>query len=217
VSEIQYGFSTVICSHRGQLWGISRAKGSKAFTAYAIASAKDHIPEMENAARLTLDHPMTFEILGEGLQLFEGWALHILVNYHKRCRDNLVTCVDSFLKVHPSGVWVDNHEVIPARGWGTYRQYTIPRWLNQLILQNKNDLRFQKFTCPLDTYSRIHREYVMALQDHEACDFCLGVVKRHGPTFCMELENKLVQALDKVTYSLYFFACFFGYHEIYFS
>jgi hypothetical protein len=51
----------------------------------------------------------------------------------------------------------------------------------------------------------------MALQDHEACDFCSGVDKRHGPTFCTELENKLVQALNKVTYSLYFF----GYHKIY--
>ncbi len=30
---------------------------------------------MENAARQKLDHSMTFEILGEGLRLFEGWAL----------------------------------------------------------------------------------------------------------------------------------------------
>jgi hypothetical protein len=56
-------------------------KGAEAFPAYAITSAKDLIPEMENAVRLTLDHPMTFEILGEGLRLFEGWALRDLVNY----------------------------------------------------------------------------------------------------------------------------------------
>jgi hypothetical protein len=47
-------------------------KGAEAFTAYAIASAKGLTPEMENAAHLTLDHPMTFESLGEGLRLFEG-------------------------------------------------------------------------------------------------------------------------------------------------
>ena len=54
-------------------------KGAEALPAYAIASAKDLIPEMENAARMTLDHPMTFEILGEGLRLFEGWTLRDLV------------------------------------------------------------------------------------------------------------------------------------------
>jgi len=43
--------------------GSSRAKGAEAFGAYAIASAKGLIPEMENAARLTMDHPMTFEVL----------------------------------------------------------------------------------------------------------------------------------------------------------
>ena len=39
--------------------------GAGAFSAYAIASAKGLIPEMEYAARLTLNHPMTFEILAE--------------------------------------------------------------------------------------------------------------------------------------------------------
>ncbi|KAF8472352.1 hypothetical protein DFH94DRAFT_766325 [Russula ochroleuca] len=41
--------------------------GIEAFSAYAIASGKGLIPEMENAARQTLDYPVTFEILGEGL------------------------------------------------------------------------------------------------------------------------------------------------------
>jgi hypothetical protein len=59
-------------------------KGTEAFAAYAIASAKGLIPEMEYAARLTLNYPMTFENLGEGLRLFEGSALHDLVNFRKR-------------------------------------------------------------------------------------------------------------------------------------
>jgi hypothetical protein len=33
------------------------SKGDEAFAAYAIASAKDFIPEMETAARLTLNLP----------------------------------------------------------------------------------------------------------------------------------------------------------------
>jgi hypothetical protein len=62
-------------------------KGAEAFAAYAIASAKGLIPEMENAARLTLNHPMTFENLGEGLRLFEGSALRDLAGFRKRDRE----------------------------------------------------------------------------------------------------------------------------------
>ena len=71
-------------------------KRVEAFSAYAIASGKGLIPEMENAARQTLDHPMTFEVLGEELRLFEGWALRDLARFRKRCRDNPVACFESF-------------------------------------------------------------------------------------------------------------------------
>ncbi|KAH8982096.1 hypothetical protein EDB92DRAFT_2072477 [Lactarius akahatsu] len=54
---------------------------TEAFRAYAIASNMGLIPEMENAARLTLGHPMTFESLGEGLRSFKGRALYDLVRY----------------------------------------------------------------------------------------------------------------------------------------
>ncbi|KAH9989324.1 hypothetical protein BJV77DRAFT_948568, partial [Russula vinacea] len=37
-------------------------KGAEAFRAYAIASTKGLIPEMEDAARQTLEYPMTFEV-----------------------------------------------------------------------------------------------------------------------------------------------------------
>jgi hypothetical protein len=59
-------------------------KGTEAFAAYAIARAKGLIPEMEHAARLTLNYPMTFEKLGEGLRLFEGSALRDLASFRKR-------------------------------------------------------------------------------------------------------------------------------------
>jgi hypothetical protein len=64
-------------------------KGAEAFSAYAIAAAKGLIPEMENAAHLTLFQPMTFETLGEGLRLFQGWALHDLVDFRKRLIGNI--------------------------------------------------------------------------------------------------------------------------------
>ncbi|KAH9976410.1 hypothetical protein BGW80DRAFT_1203399, partial [Lactifluus volemus] len=58
--------------------------GSGVFRAYAMASSKRLVPEMENAARLTLDYPMTFECLGDDLGLFDSRALRDLVNYRRR-------------------------------------------------------------------------------------------------------------------------------------
>ena len=53
----------------------------EAFSAYAIASSMGLVPEAEDAARLTLGLPMTFESLGEGLRLFKGRALYDLIRY----------------------------------------------------------------------------------------------------------------------------------------
>ena len=58
-------------------------KGAEAFLAYAIASGKGLVPEMEKAARQSLSHPLSFEILGEELRLLEGWALCDLVCFCK--------------------------------------------------------------------------------------------------------------------------------------
>jgi hypothetical protein len=104
-------------------------KGAEVFAAYAIASAKDLIPEMENAASLTLNHPMSFEFLGETLRFFEGWALRDLVNFRKRCGDNpqVVTCLDS-------------DSFFPNRPRPRLR------WENQLVLRPQNDLKLQMFT-----------------------------------------------------------------------
>ena len=177
-------------------------KGAEAFTAYAIASAKELTLEMENAARLTLDHPMTFETLGEGLRLFEGWALRALVSFRRRCRDNLVTCLDPFSKPSgPSSVWIGCPEVMPANPPPKSR--VLPKWLNQLLTRNQNDLKVQNFTDPLDIQSRIRGKYLKTLQSHLDCKFCLGVHASKGLSFCAELENKLAQARDKVTHFLY--------------
>ena len=54
---------------------------AEGFSAYAIASGMGLVPEAEDAARLTLGQPMTFESLGEGLRLFKGQALCDLIRY----------------------------------------------------------------------------------------------------------------------------------------
>ena len=183
-------------------------KGAEAFPAYAIASAKSLIPEMERAARLTLDHQMTFETLGEGLRLFEGWALRDLIGFRKRCRDNLIACIDSFLDVQPSGpssIWVGCPEVLLLTPIQLYlrRPRALPRWLNELLSRIQGDLK-RKITCPFDIHSRIRQEYLAAFQFHSTCYFCSATNGKKGSAYCAELENKLAQAINEVSYSLYY-------------
>ena len=73
-----------------------------AFRSYAVSSSSGLTPEMDMAARLTLDQPMTFELLGDELRLFEGWALRELVSFREQCRHNLTSCFESFLDVNIS-------------------------------------------------------------------------------------------------------------------
>ncbi|KAH9069795.1 hypothetical protein EDB83DRAFT_405736, partial [Lactarius deliciosus] len=56
---------------------------AEAFRACAIAGSMGLAPELENAARLTLGRPMTFESLGDQLRSFKGRALCDLVRYRK--------------------------------------------------------------------------------------------------------------------------------------
>jgi predicted nucleic acid-binding Zn ribbon protein len=198
----KYEFASVQSSIRAKvkLGEFPVPRGVEAFSAYAIASGKGLIPEMENAARQTLDHPMTFEVLGEGLGLFEGWALRDLVNFRRRCVDNLVACLDLFLEALPPG---------PSSAWvgcpesGSRRRRVLPKWLDQLLIQSQNDLKLQKFTDPLVIHLGIRGEYLKSLQTHLHCEVCLEALLTRCSTFCTELENKLEQARDKVTHSFY--------------
>jgi hypothetical protein len=175
-------------------------EGAEAFAAYAIASAKGLIPEMENAARQCLDQPMRFEILGERLRLFEGSALRDLVNFRKRCSDNLIACFDLFLEVDPLGpssIWIGCPEVMPS---GPQQSPVLPKWLYQLLSVSKANLKLRNFTDPLAKYSvsSIHRGYTAKLGEHKTCVFCSVVHTSNGFTFCEDLANKLVQARNKV-------------------
>ena len=112
----KYGMAVIQSSIRAEvIRGTFPAPvGTEAFRAYAIASDLGLGPEMESAARLTLCYPMTFESLGEALQSFKGRVLCDLVCYRKRCRDNLVLCLDSFLDVDSRWeIW----EGCDGQGW----------------------------------------------------------------------------------------------------
>jgi len=173
--------------------------GTELFRAYAIAGGKGLIPEMEKAARLTLDHPMTFETLGEALRLFDGCALRDLARFRRCCRDNLVMCLKSFLEIQGTGAsGIGYGSGCPC---GSSSSLWELNWLRQVISRYK-DSKKQLFTDPLPTSSNIRGEYLKAIPSYAnsmQCSYCGHVrVGTHNPPFGAELESKLAQALDKV-------------------
>ena len=143
--------------------------GTEHFSAYAIARSKGLIPEMEKAARWTLYQPMTFGTLGEGLRLFKGSALRDLAQFRKRGRDNLVTCLESYLDVHapgPSSIWLGCPEVVPKRSPSdSSPQGVFPGWLCQFISRLNNNLKLRAFTDSISNLRMtLDEEYSTALR-----------------------------------------------------
>jgi hypothetical protein len=180
--------------------------GDEAFCTYAIASSKRLMPETDTAAHLTLGCPMTFDSIGEGLRLFEGWALRDLVRFRKRCRDNVVACLDSFLEVRAgaSKIWVscpdETHHcpddpVVVTKS----TKDVLPRWLSEILERNKDKIQ-HGFTHPPDLSSSIRKEFSTALHTHAAdCHFCWLVhLTEEGSKFCDTLFCELYQACHKV-------------------
>ncbi|KAI9441849.1 hypothetical protein H4582DRAFT_2074020 [Lactarius indigo] len=180
--------------------------GVLAFGAYAIASNSGLRPEMEMAARLTLDRPMTFEYLGDELRLFEGRALRELASFRKGCRDNLVSCIESFLSINggPSKIWVDCPKRPKNPSPKTSPPPTLPTWVHNLFSPLIEELK-QAFTSPLIKPSSIREKYLEALRKHAApdlCTFCLGVHALKGESYCTQLEKALAQAREKASSAL---------------
>ena len=185
--------------------------GAEVFRAYAIASGKRLIPEMKKAARLTLDHPMTFESLGEGLRLFEGSALRDLARFRKRYKYHVAKSLDPFLEINnsapgPSNIWIGCPDVMPHKSSGTTSPPALPTWLRQLLLQSGGShfISFflhgkgNLFTHPLITPSSIREKYLAAIKTHPDCNFCLWVHTTLGSTFCADLESRMTHAQDMV-------------------
>jgi hypothetical protein len=180
--------------------GFPAPVGVEAFPAYAIASSRKLIPEMADAARETLKHPMTFEILGEWLRLFEAWALRDLANFRKRCRDNLVACFESFLKLRqpPFNIWTpctdDSYSILSDKTGCS------PAWLTEFFQKHLNDSH-EAFSRPLFNPRSIRGEYLSALKAHLNSLNCVSCTKVHslnGESFCKALEDRLTQALSEV-------------------
>ncbi|KAH9024474.1 hypothetical protein EDB83DRAFT_2428361 [Lactarius deliciosus] len=191
----KYDMAGVQSSIRTEIksWGSVVLTGMVAYRAYAISSNAKLLPEMETFARHTLDFPMTLEYLSDELPLFAGWALRDLSRYRKRCRDRLVSTLQSFLdSAALSSTWVvcsavTQGAVLPAG------------WLRELFSRHVKKLQ-ETFTDPLLKPSSIRGEYISALNTHVNSQNCQSCPRQHtlkGETLCVELESKLTQALDE--------------------
>ena len=200
----KYDMGAVQASIRGE---VARRKlpalnGTQAFRVFAIASNNRLLPEMNMAASLTLDSPMTFEHLGGDLQLFERSGLHELANFRKSCRDQLVTCFQSFLDPlkSPSNIWTGcpGKRVEPS----IKDAPTLPEWVHAIFTQQIEDLK-QDFTRPLANPSIIRANYLQALERHAAysyplrCLFCLETHASKGENYCAQLEQAITRAWEK--------------------
>jgi len=173
--------------------------GAAAFHAYAIASTRGLSPEKETLARLTLDFPMTFEYLYDELPFFEGWILRDLISFRKRCRDNLIECFKSFLKLGfpPFHMWM---ACTRPTSYMDFSTGYAPSWLTDFFQERLTELD-QAFTKPLLNTSTIREEYLSALQAHVTSYKCVACPQVHimnGETFCKEIENRLALAIGKV-------------------
>ncbi|KAH9174333.1 hypothetical protein EDB89DRAFT_1884145 [Lactarius sanguifluus] len=180
--------------------------GAQAFHAYAIASSRRLIPEMKVAALLTLDYPMTFEHLGDDLQLFTGQALHELSNFRKSCRDQLVSCFESFFDTRdgPSRIWTG----CPGSkaGPSTRKAPALPAWLYNCFMPQIEELK-QDFTRPFINPSVVRKKYLEALRRHTPavsgssgqCTFCLEGYAMKGDDYCTQLEQAIARAREKAS------------------
>ncbi|KAH8985658.1 hypothetical protein EDB86DRAFT_2328525 [Lactarius hatsudake] len=163
--------------------------GVEAFRRYAIASSLGLNPEMESAARLTLGYPMTFEYLGYVLRSFKGRALCDLIRYRKRCRDNLILCLNSFLDSNSR-----------RKIWASCREGSSYTWLVNFFTSKSGEMRGSEgFKRAIFSPSAIREEFIVALKNHTRSG-CYSCARVHldGQTFCRELEKEFSRELDEV-------------------
>ncbi|KAH9168001.1 hypothetical protein EDB89DRAFT_2074370 [Lactarius sanguifluus] len=163
--------------------------GAEAFRRYAIASSLGLNPEMESAARLTLGYPMTFESIGDGLRSFKGQALCDLIRYRKRCRDNLMSCLNSFFDPNSR-----------RQIWSGCREGSSYPWLVNFFTSKSAEMKGSEgFTRGIFSPSTILEEFIVALKNHtqSGCYSCARV-HLEGQTFYKELEKEFSRELDEV-------------------
>ncbi|KAH9020961.1 hypothetical protein EDB85DRAFT_442562 [Lactarius pseudohatsudake] len=196
----KYNIDIALPSVRSEI-GRQLPTTEEAFGAYAIASSKQLIPEMEIAARFTLDHPMTFDVIADALPLFEGSALHDLVHFRKRCRDNLLSFFEGFVSGTNSisKSWYGCRKTKRPHDSLQSDQGTLAGWLHALILRHIKILR-AAYTCSLPNHSSLRKEFVAALRAHISethCPSCSMLYAADGETLREQFLRRALRARDK--------------------
>jgi hypothetical protein len=190
----KYSMDTVSSTVRGEI-GLPTTKA--AFGAYAIASSKRLLPEMEAAARLTLDHPMMFEILVDALPLFEGSALLDLVRFRKRCHDKLLSFFVGFVDGHGSlsSPWYGCRKTKRPHSALQSDKGILAGWFHDLLSRHISDLQ-ETYTCPLPKSPSLRKGYNEALRAHISgtqCSFCSNLHATGGEA----LREKWLRGLTR--------------------
>ena len=176
---------------------LSPTDPSGVFQMYAVAYSKRLIPEMETAARLTLDYPLTFESVGKTLRSFDGEALRDLADFRLRCARKLGSRMKSFLDSQngPSKIWAGCPSIkcrcIPPH---------LPSWLNDLFNHNPQSGCELAETVPRSVEFRDH--FFGALREHINkidCNFCSKVSILKGEAYCAEMGDMLELARNVPT------------------
>jgi hypothetical protein len=172
-----------------------------AFHAYTIASRNQLIPEMETAARLTLDHPMTFEVLEDTLSCFEGSALSDLVRFRKRCCDKLLFFFERFVAGTDSlsKSWCGCSKT--KRPYSTLQKDNgvLAGWLRDLISRHIKSLR-ESYTSPLPNQSSLRKEFIAALRAHISETHCPSCSTSYAADEALreKLLRHILRARDRV-------------------
>jgi hypothetical protein len=159
---------------------------------YAVAYNKRLIPEAVTAARLTLGYSLTFESLGDALQLFEDRALRVLADFRLRRIHNLSSNLRSFLDhlKGPSKIWVG---CPTAKGENVIRR--LPTWLQDCL--RLDTILADRFSNSIPTSGQLCDRYLKALRSHvkgKDCRFCMKVHALKGEEFCAKMKNISAQA-----------------------
>ncbi|KAH9066092.1 hypothetical protein EDB83DRAFT_2381420 [Lactarius deliciosus] len=197
----KYNMTTVLSTVRSEI-GHQLPTTEAAFRAYAIACSKQLTPEIEAVARLTLDHPMTFEVIADALPLFEGSALSDLVHFRKRCHNNLVSFFKGFVDGSDSlsKIWFGCH----MTGLDQNDKPILAGWVRDLISQHTEKLE-ETYTNTLLNPSSLRKEFVAALRTHVSrtkCHFCSMVCATNGGAFQDRLYRRISKARDKEPFRL---------------
>ncbi|KAF8262691.1 hypothetical protein EI94DRAFT_663604 [Lactarius quietus] len=225
-SAQKYDMGAVQSSIRAEVSrrNLSTFNRSQVFRIYAMASKGRLIPEMNMAARLSLDLPMTFEYLGVELRLFEGWALRALLNFRINYRDNLISCFKLFVDTStgPSKIWNTCPElklrlstIVPGSIFSSMLSVCAqgikhspsvpgpPAWLHNVFSFSKEI--GDPLWSPTDPFvgpSDIREKYLSAMQEHvtaDKCTSCLEVHAMKGEKYIVEVERAVTQARDMTT------------------